>query len=81
MHIEFIKNGDVFTTKEDVILKTELGSCVSLCLWDPIRKIGGMNHYLLPTRTEIRKNPTEFGDYSNKASYKPWSLKDLKQVT
>jgi len=78
MHIEFIKNGDVFTTKEDVILKTELGSCVSLCLWDPIRKIGGMNHYLLPTRTEIRKNPTEFGDYSNKALIQAMVLKGSK---
>lgn len=29
-------------------LTTLLGSCVATCLWDPQRKMGGMNHYLLP---------------------------------
>ncbi len=32
----------------DVVLSTLLGSCVSVCLHDPVRKIGGMNHFLLP---------------------------------
>lgn len=27
---------------------TILGSCVSVCLHDPINKIGGINHYMLP---------------------------------
>jgi chemotaxis protein CheD len=27
---------------------TVLGSCVSTCLWDPIERIGGMNHFMLP---------------------------------
>ena len=66
MHIEFIKNGDVFTTSSDIIMKTELGSCVSLCLWDAEKKSGGMNHYLLPYRNEIRKSPSEFGDHANR---------------
>ena len=26
-----------------------LGSCVAVCLWDPIVKLGGINHYMLPT--------------------------------
>lgn len=30
-----------------VVLSTLLGSCVSVCLHDPVRKIGGMNHFLL----------------------------------
>jgi chemotaxis protein CheD len=32
----------------DVILTTVLGSCVAACLFDPVRRIGGMNHFLLP---------------------------------
>lgn len=31
-----------------VELSTLLGSCVSICLHDPIAGIGGMNHFLLP---------------------------------
>lgn len=30
------------------VLSTVLGSCVAVCLHDPKRKIGGMNHFLLP---------------------------------
>lgn len=30
------------------VLATVLGSCVSACLYDPQRGIGGMNHFLLP---------------------------------
>jgi chemotaxis protein CheD len=27
---------------------TLLGSCIAVCLWDPSRACGGMNHYMLP---------------------------------
>lgn len=27
---------------------TLLGSCVAACLWDPVLRIGGMNHFMLP---------------------------------
>ena len=30
--------------------RTLLGSCVSISLWHPRRKIGGMCHYMLPSR-------------------------------
>lgn len=29
------------------VLHTLLGSCVSACLWDPVARIAGMNHFLL----------------------------------
>ena len=32
----------------DVVLTTLLGSCVGACIRDPVRGIGGMNHFLLP---------------------------------
>lgn len=31
----------------DVSLLTILGSCVAACLYDPLRGVGGMNHFLL----------------------------------
>lgn len=31
----------------DQVISTILGSCVSCCLWDPVAKVGGMNHMLL----------------------------------
>lgn len=32
----------------DVVMTTVLGSCISACLCDPVRRVGGMNHFLLP---------------------------------
>ena len=32
---------------ETFVISTILGSCVSCCLWDPVAKVGGMNHMLL----------------------------------
>jgi len=31
-----------------IVLTTLLGSCVAACIRDPVTKIGGMNHFLLP---------------------------------
>lgn len=31
-----------------VVLTTILGSCVAACLRDPVIRVGGMNHFLLP---------------------------------
>jgi chemotaxis protein CheD len=30
-----------------VVLSTVLGSCVAVCLFDPVARVGGMNHFLL----------------------------------
>jgi len=34
--------------RADEELTTILGSCVATCLFDPVAKVGGMNHFLLP---------------------------------
>lgn len=34
-------------TREDDIISTNFGSCVSCCLWDPVARVGGMNHMSL----------------------------------
>lgn len=31
-------------------IATLLGSCVAVCLYDPLLRLAGMNHFLLPTR-------------------------------
>lgn len=40
--------------KGNVVLGTTLGSCVSLCLWDPKSLTGGLNHFLMPHRATPR---------------------------
>ncbi len=33
-----------------------LGSCIGLTLYDPVTKVGGMVHYMLPDSTKVRNN-------------------------
>jgi len=40
--------GEYFATGRDILLVTVLGSCVSACLRDPVARVGGMNHFMLP---------------------------------
>lgn len=48
MQSHFLLPGTIFVSQEEAEITTILGSCVAVCLWDPITNIGGMNHYLLP---------------------------------
>ncbi len=43
-----INVGGYYASATPAIIQTSLGSCVAACLYDPIRRIGGMNHILLP---------------------------------
>lgn len=43
--------GECHTSAEDLLLVTVLGSCVSVCLHDPVSRLGGMNHFMLPGDT------------------------------
>ena len=44
----YLHPGQLFTASHAVLVTTVLGSCVSVCLWDPVARVGGMNHFLLP---------------------------------
>jgi chemotaxis protein CheD len=46
------------------ILTTGLGSCVGICLWDPLIKMGGMVHIMLPDSKQGRNviNRAKYAD-------------------
>lgn len=45
---KIIMPGDYFVSWAPAEISTLLGSCVSACVWDSHRKIGGLNHFMLP---------------------------------
>jgi len=49
---------------DPVVLATVLGSCVAVCLFDPQRGVGGMNHFLLPGGETDRGRLTRFGAHA-----------------
>lgn len=40
--------GEFFVDNHETPIVTILGSCVAVCLRDPVVQVGGMNHFLLP---------------------------------
>src|SRR5208337_4867371 len=48
--IKIIQPGEYHVTAEDEMIGTLLGSCVSVCLHDPVAMVSGMNHFMLPGR-------------------------------
>ena len=49
--------GEVAASQVPVVLDTLLGSCVAVCLYDPVLCAGGMNHILLPDCRVGERNP------------------------
>lgn len=53
--------GGVHASERPTIIKTLLGSCVGVCLHDPIARVGGMNHFMLPGTGGPVGDPLRFG--------------------
>lgn len=52
-----INTGEMATAKSPVVITTTgIGSCVFVCLYDHLNKIGGAVHAMLPTRINFKKN-------------------------
>jgi chemotaxis protein CheD len=60
----FLLPGELIVTGECLKVSTILGSCVSVCLFDEVHKIAGMNHYLLPINKQKDSNQFRYGDES-----------------
>lgn len=43
-------------TNPEVLTTLGLGSCVGVCIYDPVTKISGMAHIMLPSSKAIRNN-------------------------
>jgi len=65
--------GEYYVTRNDEAVATVLGSCVSACVRDPERNVGGMNHFMLPEDATVGPNnwldpavglATRYGSYA-----------------
>ncbi len=58
----YLHPGQLFASADGSAVTTILGSCVALCLWDPVSRVGGINHYLLPLWAGSGPSSPRFGD-------------------
>lgn len=59
--------GEYYVTSRDMLLVTVLGSCVAACVRDPVTRIGGMNHFMLPDTGDIHNPLSESARYGSYA--------------
>jgi chemotaxis protein CheD len=55
---------DYVVTSKDIALSTVLGSCVAACMRDPVLRIGGMNHFMLPDGGDGDDTSARYGSYA-----------------
>ena len=58
----YLQPGQLYAAAQPSAVTTVLGSCVAVCLWDPVPAIGGMNHYLLPFFAGVGQGSPRFGN-------------------
>ena len=64
----FLQPGEYFVGDEMFRIKTLLGSCVSIILWQPQKRIGAMSHFLLSTRNNKQSMSID-GRYGEEAMW------------
>jgi chemotaxis protein CheD len=65
--VAVILPGEYFVSQEPKVVYTVLGSCISVCLRDPLAGVGGMNHFMLSAPTSVggQDSWTESGRYGS----------------
>ncbi len=66
----FLQPGDHYFGDRDTRIRTVLGSCVSITFWHAQLLVGGMCHYMLPSRDQERRTgagPMPDGRYADEA--------------
>jgi chemotaxis receptor (MCP) glutamine deamidase CheD len=61
MKLARIQAGGIYVSDEPALVRTVLGSCVAVCLFDPVTRVGGMNHFMLPDGSADSGAPTRYG--------------------
>lgn len=69
--------GEFFVTREDEIISTVLGSCISACIRDPVLGIGGMNHFMLPEDQSSGKSSWLEGSAGLATRYGSYAMESL----
>jgi chemotaxis receptor (MCP) glutamine deamidase CheD len=62
----YLMPGQVAVLSEPGEIRTLLGSCVAVALYDPVARVGGLNHFLLPEATDQGPGPQpcRYGDHA-----------------
>jgi chemotaxis protein CheD len=69
--------GEYFVTCSDEAITTVLGSCIAACIRDPVVRVGGMNHFMLPEDSSEGKSPWSEGPGGLATRYGSYAMESL----
>lgn len=61
------EGGFCVLSRSEHVIMTTLGSCISVCMFDPVIRVGGMNHFLLPEERNAERKDSFSMRYGNNA--------------
>jgi chemotaxis protein CheD len=72
-----IMPGELYVSTTGEMIVTTLGSCVSACIRDRVKGIGGMNHFMLPMQQDHSSSQWGSNSVSSASRYGNWAMEFL----
>lgn len=69
--------GEFYVSTHGEMVVTVLGSCISACIRDKVRGIGGMNHFMLPSQGEFSSDVWGSNPDTHASRYGNWAMEFL----
>jgi len=69
--------GELYVSTHGEMISTVLGSCISVCIRDKNKGIGGMNHFMLPTDSKFSSESWGDNPATSASRYGNWAMEYL----
>jgi chemotaxis protein CheD len=69
--------GELYVSTHGEMISTVLGSCISVCIRDKKKGIGGMNHFMLPQNNEFSSGAWGNNPVTSASRYGNWAMEYL----
>ena len=69
--------GELYVSSHGEMISTVLGSCISVCIRDTKKGIGGMNHFMLPQTNEFSSDSWGSNSVTSASRYGNWAMEYL----
>ena len=69
--------GELYVSTHGEMISTVLGSCISVCIRDKKKGIGGMNHFMLPQNNEFSSETWGNNPTTSASRYGNWAMEYL----
>jgi chemotaxis protein CheD len=60
----YLHAGNMHVSRDSAQVITILGSCVAVCLWDRLMRVGGINHFMLPVDIGVQTSSLRYANFA-----------------